>query len=421
MGRRIVLQRRWGGHLFASIAILILAAPAWGKDAPASAENPAPGDIIVTARRAKEDLQKIPVAETVITGDRIKPLAINTPLDLNKIAGLGGVPIGSLTGVNFSIRGQGTAFGGQPGVISYFAEVPGFPLTYYDLDNIQVIKGPQGTLFGENSTGGVVLFEPKRPTAKFEGYLETEGGNHGYWQVEGALNVPVVSDTLLVRLSFQFRDRSGWATGIYSDGRKPTDLNNLDNALFRISTIWRPSSKFENYLVYAQDRIENNGTATPLYYIDPRFMNPAVRNLVPASVPSIAAGWQFWSGYAPPAGKTFAQLLTDAFARQHATGPLTMFTDFNQRNTIINRGLIDQATWQVTDDIRIRNIFGLRFSTQQGATYDQDATNLPCSTPMPLPARRDEREQPLRQVRRLAQPHAHRGTPGAGPRPSTTS
>ena len=358
---------------FGALGALAFAFPARAEDANASIQVET---ITVTARRRTEDLQRIPVAETVVTAEQLETLAINTPLDLNKIAGLGGAPIGSQTSVNFTIRGQGTAFGGQPGVIPYFAEAPGFPLTYFDLDNVQVIKGPQGTLFGESSTGGVVLFEPKRPGDQFGGYVDLQVGNRGYKQLEGALNLPLIKDTLLARVAFQLRDRDGWATGVANSGQT-TDLNNLNNASLRTSLTWRPTDRFETYLVYAHDRLANHGTVSPLYYIDPRFMNPAVRNLAPASAPSIAAGYQFWTGLAPPPGQTFAQLLTSAFNRQLAAGPLTMFTDYAQRNVTENHGWIDQTTWQVADHLRIKNIASLRYSTIRGATYDQDATNLP--------------------------------------------
>ncbi|MDH7972860.1 hypothetical protein QH494_11750 [Sphingomonas sp. AR_OL41] len=333
-------------------------------------------DIVVTARRVAEKAEHIPVAVTVLDSDAIDRLAINTPLDLNKIAGLGGAPIGALTSVNFTLRGQGTAFAGQPGVIPYFAEVPNVPLTYFDLQSIQVIKGPQGTLFGQTSTGGVVLFEPTRPAARFGGYGSIEAGNRNYRQFEGAINVPIAGDRLLARVSFQFRNRDGWITGIHSGG-SVTDLNNIDNANLRISTIWRPSADIENYTIFAADRLRSNGTGSPLYYIDPRFMNPAARNLVPANIPSIAAAYAFWSGQAPPAGQSFSQLLGTAFAQQLAAGPRTMFTDYDQTNETSNRSLINQTTWDISPKVRLKNIFGLRWQTVQGSIYDQDATNLP--------------------------------------------
>jgi iron complex outermembrane receptor protein len=342
-------------------------------------ERPGPGesdDIVVTARRVDERVEHIPVAVTVLQGEDINRLSINTPLDLNKIAGLGGAPIGSLTSVNFTIRGQGTAFAGQPGVIPYFAEVPNVPLTYFDLQNIQVIKGPQGTLFGQTSTGGVVLFEPKRPTDTFGARFSVEAGDRGYRRLVGAVNVPVVGDTLLARISFHLRSRNGWIRGVHSDG-SVTDLNNIDSANLRISTIWRPSPSFESYTAFAADRIRSNGTGSPLYYIDPRFMNPAARNLVPANVPSVAAGYEFWAGYAPLPGQTYSQLLTTALARQLSAGPRTMFTDYDQRNETQNRSLINQTTWDISDGLQLKNIFGLRWQTVRGSIYDQDATNLP--------------------------------------------
>lgn len=333
--------------------------------------------VIVTARRVKENAQQTPVSVTVVSGNDVGRLAINTPLDLNKVAGLGGAPIGTLTSVNFTLRGQGAAYGGQPGVISYFAEVPNFPLAYFDLDAIQVIKGPQGTLFGQTSTGGVVLFEPRRPTDKFEASAEVQVGNHEYRQLDAFLNVPIVSDRLLARLAFRLRDRTGWGRAIYADGRASADLNDVDNASVRATVYWRPTDQFENELIFAHDRFRSNGSLSPIYYADPRFMNPAVRNLVPASVPSIAAPWQFWTGFAPPAGQTFSQLLLKTFDRQRAAGPLTMFTDFVQRNRTVNNGWINQTTWDVPGLFEIKNIFGLRYSTTQGATYDQDASDLP--------------------------------------------
>lgn len=362
--------------LAVTVAVYGGAANAAPAGMPPSAPRPDVSEIIVTARRVDEKAQRVPVAITVVSEKDIERLAINTPLDLNKIAGLGGAPIGSLTSVNFTIRGQGTANGGQPSVIPYFAEVPNVPLTYFDLQSIQVIKGPQGTLFGQTSTGGVVLFQPKRPEARLGGYLTAEAGNHAYRQVEGALNLPIVDDRLIARLSFQFRNRNGWIDGLRPDGAV-TDLNNIDNASLRISTIWRPTDQIENYTIFSADRFRSNGAGSPLYYIDPRFMSPAARNLVPARVPSIAAAYRFWAGYAPPSDQSFSQLLSSAFAKQLAAGARAMATNYELTNETRNYSVINQTRWEFTDNVRLKTIFGLRWQTLQGATYDQDATDLP--------------------------------------------
>jgi iron complex outermembrane receptor protein len=334
-------------------------------------------EVTVTARRLEEDIRTVPVSVTLVNSERLEALAINTPLDLNKIAGLGGAPIGGLANVNFSIRGQGTAYGGQPGVISYFAEVPGFPLTYFDLKNVQVIKGPQGTLFGQTSIGGVVLFEPRRPTTALEGYLDVQAGGHRYTQLEGALNVPLFDEHLLIRVAGQLRNRNGWATASYSDGRPPADLNNVDTASLRVAVTWKPVDNFESYTIYAQDAIHSNGTSSLSYYVDSRFMNPGVRNLVPASIPSFAAAWQFWTGASPPPGQSFSQLLQTAHNQQLSNGPLATNTDYSQRTTTVNRGLVNQTNWDISSSLRARNIFGLRWQTLRGAVWDIDGTGLP--------------------------------------------
>lgn len=331
----------------------------------------------MTARRVAEKAQAIPVSVSAISSLEADRLAINTPLDLNKLAGLGGAPIGSLTNVNFTIRGQGTAFGGQQGVIPYFAEVPNYPLAYFDLENIQVIKGPQGTLFGQSSTGGVVLFEPRRPQPALGADIEVQAGTRRYVQVEGAVNLPIAGDRLVARIAFQLRNRRGWGRGVYADGRPSADLNDIDNASIRASLLWRPTERLENLLIFSADRFRNNGNLSPLYYYDVRFMNPAARNLIPASIPSLANAFRFWTGYDAPAGRSYGQLLADAYARQLAVGPRTMFTDYRQRNETRNRGWINQTVWELNDQLRLRNILGLREATARGATYDQDATALP--------------------------------------------
>jgi iron complex outermembrane recepter protein len=122
------------------------AAPA--DNAPAAAAN-APvsplGDIIVTARRTAENLQKVPLAVTVLSGDSLRKQAIVAPADLgNKIPSLSvGTSNANRDSANYSIRGQGQAFGGsEPAVITYFAEVPTNvvgPGLLFDLQNVQVL------------------------------------------------------------------------------------------------------------------------------------------------------------------------------------------------------------------------------------------------------------------------------------------
>src|ERR1700761_2574590 len=177
-----------------------LAAPAFSQTTPAAgagAEAPAPGagdlsEIIVTARRVEERLQDVPISISVFTQEQLanrnvvnaEDLAAYTPsLAANNNFGQ--------ENSSFAIRGFVQDAGTPPSVAVYFADVVALrgptqgtqagdgagPGSFFDLQNVQVLKGPQGTLFGRNTTGGAVLFVPQKPTSRLEGYIEAEGGN----------------------------------------------------------------------------------------------------------------------------------------------------------------------------------------------------------------------------------------------------
>src|SRR3546814_6874462 len=81
---------------------------------------------------------------------------------------------------------------------------------FYDLQSIQVLKGPQGTLFGRNATGGAVLFTTAKPTDEFEGYAMGRVGNYDLRHVEGAINAPIVEGKVLARIAGFFQNRDGF-------------------------------------------------------------------------------------------------------------------------------------------------------------------------------------------------------------------
>jgi len=370
-----------GSKLLAGVASsIVFAAPAISQDSmPSGTESSSgPEEIVVTARRVVENVQKIPVAVTVITTKRLEELQVNTGFDLNKISGLSTTSSSTAANITYNVRGQGAAFGTTRGVIPYFAEVPNFPQSFYDLQNIQVIKGPQGTLFGQTAVGGVVLFEPKKPSLRdFEGYASIEAGNYNYKQAEGAVNLPIVEDKLAIRAAFRWRQRDGQTTNIYSQGRAPEKVDDLDEIRARLSVTFRPVDGIENYTMFAYDRTNTKGPSSAIFYYDPRFINPALRNLSPAILPSLANPFQFWAGYAPPPGQTYEQLLTAAFNRQVAAGTSSAFSDYATFANIRNYGLVNQTTIDLADNISLKNVFGLYWTKSRFAYADADGTALP--------------------------------------------
>src|ERR1700682_904407 len=153
----------------ASAAASGIPAPVLADASQMDAENTEMPSIVVTARRTSERLQDVPVAVTAIAAESLAEQRIESQVDLQfATPGLTVRQTGSSDQLNFAIRGQSIdAFSfACPAVVDYFDEVQvggGAATSLFDLDSIQVLKGPQGTLFGRNATGGAVLYRAKKP------------------------------------------------------------------------------------------------------------------------------------------------------------------------------------------------------------------------------------------------------------------
>ena len=322
-------------------------------------------DIIVTARRREEKLQDVPIAVTAFTDEALEQrgvtdrtsLADNTP-SLFTISG--GYP---REFAYFALRGQGPAFGSTPGVVNYFAEVPnsvnvdGRVGTYFDLANIQVLAGPQGTLFGKNATGGNILFEPVKPKDAFEGYVRVQLGNYDDRRIEGALNTPIVPGRVMLRIAGEVGRRDGYTkdVGPFFAGK---DYDNLSYESFRFGLTVRPSDNVELYTMLRYYHSDNNGGGTVLAAFNPA----AGADLGPpfGFIPVLA----FYPGAAT------------AVAQQQARGPRRVSYDLDQFSETKYWQVINQASVQLTDTIKLRNIVSYsELRTIYG--YDYDATIYP--------------------------------------------
>jgi iron complex outermembrane receptor protein len=264
------------------------AASAWASPAPDAAGSGTQADanaleeVVVTARRREESIQTVPISITVVSQDALRSNAVQGVVDLQYL-----VPALSASGFyrdnpNITIRGQGTNGSGLPGVIEYFNEVPlpvdrfgagggaGGPGLYFDLENVQALEGPQGTLFGRNSTGGALLIQSKRPTNEFGGYVQITDGNYSDHEIDAALNVPIIADTLLMRIAINGQTRDGY-TWIQSEPNYPhgTDLDNTDYFAGRVTVTYRPSDSFQNEFIYSGLSSRNHGQSGILTLVDP--------------------------------------------------------------------------------------------------------------------------------------------------------
>lgn len=375
-------MRNWIGALGATGLACVLAAPAYSQSQgpQGTAEvNSGIEVVTVTARRRPEDLEKTPVAVTVLSGDLLRTQDVKSALDLQNFAPSLTVTgnLGSRDTDVFSIRGQSQPFGGaDPGVQSYFAEVP-FNASghgsYFDLQNIQVLAGPQGTLFGRSTTGGAVLFEPIRPSDQFGGYVETQLGDYGLTDFDGALNVPVIGDKLMVRGAFDIENQDGFTKDTVITGTSAPyteEQDNVDVEAFRLGATFRPFSHFENYVVFDYLHDKNNGTGASLTGVNTNTLANLAKEFTgaPCTFPPTN----------PICGEldAFQAALIGALQAQNAAGPRNTTSNiplFYRRDTW---SAIDIASYDVTSDLHLRNIFGYLSDKQQPA-FDYAGTFLP--------------------------------------------
>lgn len=175
------------------------------------------GEIVVTAQRKTESLQKAPIAVAVVGGDTIASAGVISPAQLSTLVPALQVSSGNGSYSNFYVRGVGN-FTGNALVESavafnydgvYVARPSSTTGFFYDLERVEVLKGPQGTLYGRNATGGAINVLPKRPTSDWGGYANISFGNYDMVSLEGGVNAPL-GDGAAVRLSGVYNTRDGF-------------------------------------------------------------------------------------------------------------------------------------------------------------------------------------------------------------------
>jgi iron complex outermembrane recepter protein len=329
-------------------------------------------EVVVTARRRPEDVQRVPASVTPISGQQIRSDDIRSAFDLQNFAPSLSVAaqLGSRDDNVYTIRGQSQPFGGaDPGVQTYFAEVPfngGGPGSEYDLDNIQVLNGPQGTLFGRNTTGGAVLFEPKRPElGEFGGYLDGTYGNYDMEELQGAINLPI-GDTLAIRVAGDVASRDGYTRDL-TNGE---DVDNLNYQAFRAGILWQPAAHFQNYAVFDYLRDHNNGTGAELTGLNFTALNNLATEFLgaPCTTPPTT----------PQCGalEAFEGSMQSALAAQQHLGIRQTMSDIPLFFRRDSWGATDIARYDINDHLYLRNIFGYRQDKEQ-PSFDYDGSALP--------------------------------------------
>jgi iron complex outermembrane receptor protein len=188
--------------------------------------TPDEGEIVVTARRREENLLTTPVSATVFANKDLIQQNVRNFQDLRgAVSNLELIPLLS-GGTSFTIRGIGQPFNqvntdAKAGFYVddvYISRQEGNDLYFYDISNLQILKGPQGTLFGKNTTAGAVILTTQRPTDRLEGYATIRGGSYNRIETEGAINLPL-TEGISSRVSFRTQDVDGYIKHLLDDGR----------------------------------------------------------------------------------------------------------------------------------------------------------------------------------------------------------
>ncbi|MEM6850966.1 MAG: TonB-dependent receptor [Pseudomonadota bacterium] len=247
--------------------LAVASGPAAAQSGERSATDLSLEQITVTARKIEEGLQDAPVSVTAATGDGLALRDIQNITGISNLApnvnfGLGGGS-GSQSQANLFIRGVGQndfTLVADPGVGLYvdgvyYARAIGSTLDLFDIERVQALRGPQGTLFGRNSVGGAITIDTNDPTDEFGGKMRLIVGDDERIEAYASINAPV-TDTFSVLISALARRREG--TVFDASGR---ELGNDSVQGGRIKTLWTPLDNFE--VTFSADYVNENEGGLP--------------------------------------------------------------------------------------------------------------------------------------------------------------
>ncbi len=205
-------------------------------------------EVIVTAQKREQNINDVGIAITAFDASTIKDLAFSQPADVASQTTNFSVNTLVTSIPNFTIRGvgvndyainQGTSVGSYVDQV-YIASPAMMLFQMFDTERVEVLKGPQGTLYGRNTTGGAVLYISKAPTEEFSASADLEFGNYGYHEIEGAISGPL-SDTLKARVAFNTTQSDGYQKNL-TTGETHGGLNRVS---WRAMLDWQASDTLE--------------------------------------------------------------------------------------------------------------------------------------------------------------------------------
>ncbi len=350
-------------------------------------------EVVVTAEFREANIQDTPISMEAFNSEEITKRGIVNVKDLfNTAVGVVGYESPSQRGtISLNIRGVGS---GNPTLWQdpanglyidgvYIGKGTGNSVDTLDLERVEILRGPQGTLYGRNSTGGAVNFITAKPADELGGKLIVSAGNYGYTAIQGRVDVPV-SDTFSVAASFQTRERDPFYDNSNSEQQ---DFQGLDRQGFRFAARWKATDNFTADYSYARSEIDEN---TQMLKVDGFYPTAATAAFSPGyptqisfdtnfrqqTVAGIAAGVQAYVlPVAPlPQVQQFVNWANDYVAwygaaqERFGTSDGGGSADYSNRSESEVDAHTLTLTWDVSDSLQIKSITGYRDTSQFGTT-----------------------------------------------------
>ena len=263
------MTRKFAAYAAGLMACSAFTTPAFAQDEEELAAPEENGNtIIVTATRRAENIQDIPIAVTAVGQEQLDKQGVVNVQNITQVSpsfSTSSAQIASGT-VVLRIRGVGTTsnnigFESAVGIFidGAYQSRPGVALSeFVDIERVEVLRGPQGTLFGRNTSAGALNITTNRPDVnEFGGFANATYGNYDLLNVQGAVNVPVVQDTLALRLTGAYRQRDGFIDILGPSGAKIGESNTIDQYLVRGQLGYEGESGIKARLIFDYSANEN--------------------------------------------------------------------------------------------------------------------------------------------------------------------
>lgn len=249
--------------LGASLIALGTGAPALAQATPPAASGTVLGELVVTATRREEALQDIPAAVSAFSQENLKMQRLETGQDLLRAIPNVNFSRANFGGFNFQIRGIGTKLVATSADAAIGVHVNNVPLgastladsNFFDVERIEVLRGPQGTQFGRNTTGGLINIVTAKPTDTFSAQVTGEIGNYDNRRLNGFVNVPL-GDMFAVRLAGSWFKRDGFGENLLTGD----DIDGRDLWSTRATLAFNPNDRIRSYVMWEHFKESDNRT-----------------------------------------------------------------------------------------------------------------------------------------------------------------